>query len=119
MKIIKFILLCLSLMIATASAKDFHLFVTQVLDNDSKGYVVSSTVYVLVPPDGGSPVAFKTFDSGVMEHTISDIARGGVILYDAGALHSLGDKVPTNAQVQALQAYCKKSGIGFVNLPTN
>jgi hypothetical protein len=119
MKTITFVLLCLSLAIAVASAKDAHLIESQMLYNDAQGHVAYSIVYVLVPPNGQSPIVFKTFDSDVMEHTIGDVVRNGVLYYDASPIHSGGDILPTNAQIQSLQAYCKKSGIGFVISPTN
>jgi hypothetical protein len=119
MKTIKFILLCLSLTTAIASAKDFHLVETQVSNTNSQGHLVYSWVYVLIAPDGTKQSTFTTFEPKTMGQTIVKIVRKGILYYDASPIHNGGDILPTNAQIQSLQDYCKTNGIDLILTPTN
>ncbi len=115
-------LVCLSLALvwlklsaATDSAKDYHLVQSQVADEvPLRGPVESATVYVLVCPDLRLYV-FRAFQSHPMEEIIKHFPRGSVLHYDGNALA----KPQTQAQIEALTAFCKSTGISLSLTPTN
>lgn len=79
-----------------------------------RGPVESATVYVLVCPDLRLYV-FRAFQSHPMEEIIKHFPRGSVLHYDGNALA----KPQTQAQIEALTAFCKSTGISLSLTPTN
>ena len=107
------LLFCLALTAAIASAQDYHLVQTQMLDSErTNGRPL--TVYVLLMPDNTQPKVFKTFDSKEMKAWIGALPAGSVVHYDANAF--LPPVTPT--QLEALKAVCRKKGVIFVESPT-
>jgi hypothetical protein len=109
--------LCLTLTTAFASAADFRLVRTQMLDGEQteRSGVAGKfppTVYVLIQPDGQFPVVFQKFDSQLMESWLGLRARGSVLHFRASALIEPG---PSAAQWDAFKAFCQKHDITFVN----
>src|SRR6266699_1873157 len=99
---------------AVASAKDYHLVESQMLDSDPAGGT-PLTVYVLLFPDDTRPQVFKTFDSKEMEAWLIGKPRGSVVHYDANGF--LPRVLP--AKLEALKASCQKKGVSFIESPVN
>ena len=115
MKTITLILLCFALNTTIVWGADYHLVQSQIADEvPLHGPVDSATVYVLVCPDQRLYVS-RAFDSHPMEEIIKYFPRGSVLHYDGNALMAS----PSQAQIQALMAFCKSKGISLVLTPTN
>jgi len=113
MKTTTLIFLCLTLNIAVGWAEDFHLKQTQIAY--TPGVTLESlTRYVLELPDHHSQT-FTNFASKAMMDAVASLPRGSVLYYDGSGLIA----PPKQVQIDALEAFCKKKGIGFINSPTN
>jgi hypothetical protein len=120
MKTITLILLCITLTTTAAWAKDYRLVTTVLRGAPASGTPAEfPVVYVLLAPDITgqlNPMVYKTFDSKDMELDISILIRSGIIA--PGSVLHFDPKPdlerPTDAQIQALQDFCKKLGITLV-----
>jgi hypothetical protein len=116
MKRFALILLCLTLTIAVACAKDFHLTEVLMLEDDRAGHPVYSTVYIFVWPDNERrQEVFRTFDSKAMESLLASLPHGSSVHYDPNTW----DHKPSNppAKIEALKALCRKNDITFIEKP--
>lgn len=94
---------------------DYHLVQSQIADEvPLHGPVDRATVYVLVCSDQRLYV-FRAFHSQPMEEIIKHLPRGSVLYYDGNALMA----PPSQAQMEALMAFCKSKGIRFIASPTS
>ena len=120
MKILTLTWLCLALTTAFASAADYRLVRTQMIDGDytERSGVAGKfppTVYVLISQDGQQPVVFQKFDSQKMEAWLTMLslrAHGIVVHFHASALI---EPSPTAAEWDGFKAFCKKHDIAFIN----
>ena len=109
------LIVCLALAAVACRAEDYHLKQTQIGDGVAPGVKLESlTVYVLLCPDQRVYV-FRAFDSHAMEEIVKYFPRGSVLHYDGNPLI----KPPKQTEIEALEAFCKKNGIKFIESPTS
>jgi hypothetical protein len=95
------------------TTSDYHL--EQMQAAYTPGMTLESlTRYVLEWPDHHTET-FTNFASKAMEDAIGNLPRGSVMYYDGNALIT----PPRETQIQALEAFCRKRDIRFVESPTS
>ena len=103
----------LTLTAIACHAGDFHLKQTQAAY--APGVPLESlTRYVLELPDHHSQT-FTNLVSKAMMDAVASLPRGSVLYYDGNGLIA----PPKQAEIEALEAFCKKKGISFTASPTD
>ena len=106
------ILFCLTLMASVVRAEKFTLLAALMWESGTNG-PTASTVYILqFPGNTRRSEVFKTFDSKIMEDSLSGLPRGSVVVFD---INTWGHVIPPAqcAQFESLKACCKKQGVSL------